>query len=184
MEIMPSSFRDSRRHARQKQKTRDGVPLRVGFVSLRWIEALRTLARGWRTRTRAGRSEHERLYIMGRPMRVIVVLLLLAACNRNDALDRALLRDAGANAVDCGRGERADVCVAEAFAAGKAFRVRYDDARLFKSAKARTPAGVVYFYSFDRRANRVKRFTCTKPQLDVHGEHRHLVCMACLDCTR
>lgn len=116
-------------------------------------------------------------------MRVLAVLLLLAACHRNDALDRTLLRDAGRSAVDCGRGERADACVAEAFAAGKPFRVRYDDAPLFKSAKARTPAGTVYFYSFDARTNRVKRFTCTKPQLQAHGEHRHLVCMACLDCS-
>jgi hypothetical protein len=113
----------------------------------------------------------------------MVLLLLLAACNRNDALDRALLRDAGPSAVDCGRGERADACVAAAFATGKAFRVRYDDAPLFKSAKARTAAGVVYFYSFDVRAGRVRRFTCTKPQLQAHGAHRHLVCMACLDCS-
>ena len=118
---------------------------------------------------------------------LIAAMILLAACGGGDALDAALRRDAGAGAIDCGRAEhgdeRADRCVAEAFTARRAFRVRYHEQEPFASAKASAAAGAVYFYSLDGRSGRITRFTCSKPQLETHGDHRHLVCMSCLECT-
>ena len=132
--------------------------------------------------------------------RLTFLLLLLtlacrAECPRVDAFDSVLERDSGRDAVNCGCVDmkaghaqiaKADDCVARAFAEGKAFRVRYLDQGKqspFMSAKVRAADGRVYFHSFDGRIGKVTRFTCTRPELQAHEGHRHLICMACLECT-
>ena len=134
-------------------------------------------------------------------MKLFSFLLLLltfacrAECTRVDAFDSVLERDSGGQAVNCdcvdmkaehAKIAKADECVGRAFAEGKAFRVRYLDQGKqspFMSAKVRSPGGRVFFYSFDGRIGKVTRFTCTRPELQAHEGHRHLICMACLECT-
>lgn len=134
-------------------------------------------------------------------MRQLAALLLFLSiacrsdCPRVEAFDSVLERDSGRGAINCGcvdmkgdhaKAAKADECVAAAFQSGKAFRIRYLDQGKrspFMSAKVRTGEGRVYLYSFDGRISRVTRFTCTQPELQSHEGHRHLICMACLECT-
>ena len=125
----------------------------------------------------------------------------MAACSSEDCdPDEAAASAAGSDSIDCGRvpadGDPTvvDACAADALAAKKPFRARYD-LQAFDSKVARvmagTSSGVVQTFSYDSDPSggggkhpTLGRAECTGPRVDTTDGKKKVVCSSMGDTVR